>query len=111
MTVYILTPISETDGLPDGWYALYVPDEYCVPTLQWFDSENGWIIPKDYYRYTSYARPLPDAIAVTRETAEDIFKAGFLKGMDELASQRDGVDSDENIPDQQTYIDNLFNKK
>lgn len=104
MTVFILTPITEVDNLPDGLYTLHgrfamkdIREIYGFRNGKW-----GHKIPSDF---THYLRPIEDVITVTWEEAGKIFEAGEEYCWD---SEHD---PNPTLPDQQTFIDQLFKEK
>lgn len=95
MTFYILTPIDNTDNLPDGWYAIPFPDGRTAMGVNHF--YNGqWQQPFD--PQSSFLRPLTNATLLTRDIAESIWNAchDFY--------WHPGPE----VPNKQTFIDELF---
>lgn len=95
--IYQLTPIDQTEGLPDGWYTLVGIEQYPFATSMLFEKGAWTALPRTML--SGYLRPLPATIPLTKEIAGEIWEAA-LDNREWSAS-----------PDKQTYIDNLFNQE
>lgn len=105
MTLYILTPIDNTDDLPDGWY--WVIDTLNDPDKKYFHKGNWRDVAGNH---TKYLNPVPGATLLTREIAESIWDAADSHNEEERQYPYGRRAGNKN-PGKQTYINELFKER